>query len=651
MGKGRRDGMGKEEDKGEAGQGQQHLEALESASESARYNIILQIVFRVLTFAVNAFTIRLVSGDVLGVVNVRLALLYTTILFLAREPTRRTCTSSSGVGKDRKEAERDGEWGRVNNLVWTSVFPQGAVWLVLMCWVWLNRLDEDTTRLHAGYGRAVVLYAGAAMLELVGESGYVRAVRELQVHVKVVVEGVAMVVKCFVTIVPLLVLPPERMDPLLVFAFAQVCFSLTILLGYSVFLWRHDHVILHIPSLPTSLVLADWTDPRLFWLTAGFVTQTFLKQILTEGERIVMTVFHVISFAEQGAFDVINNLGSLVVRFLFLPLEESYYVFFARVLPRDRQEQTAKDTNVPLAFLTFSSLLKFVSFVGILILSFGPNYASCALHLYGGEKLSTMGAPYILQWYCVYVFIIAINGTTEALVFAAADNGYISYFNRIMVVFSAVFLAASYYLTRVFGSVGFIMANCINMLIRIVHSLAFIHRYHSRQSSERGSNTIPHPIVASLPHPMVLATLLISFLVTRVSMLYCLPGMMLGGSSSDQDAMSSPLRDSLDELHALYGGGDFVDAAYDVLVQRRFLLTAFIVHIGMGVVMLGLLAAVVVMVDRVFVREAIGCVLSRRGRGPLVANEEESDVKEEAKLPVDAPGARRRGLRKSTTTD
>ena len=44
-----------------------------------------------------------------------------------------------------------------------------------------------------------------------------------------------------------------------------------------------------------------------------------------------------------------------------------------------------------------------------------------------------------------------------------------SRYNRVMVVFSAVFLGAAIALTQLWGSVGFILANCINMFTRIVH--------------------------------------------------------------------------------------------------------------------------------------------------------------------------------------
>ena len=70
---------------------------------------------------------------------------------------------------------------------------------------------------------------------------------------------------------------------------------------------------------------------RLVW---SFFKQSFLKQILTEGERYVMTMFDVLSFSDQGVYDVINNLGSLVARFLFLPMEDSAYLFFSQSLTR-----------------------------------------------------------------------------------------------------------------------------------------------------------------------------------------------------------------------------------------------------------------------------------------------------------------------------
>lgn len=66
------------------------------------------MISRVLTFALNAYILRYVSKEILGIINVRLMLLYTTTQFMSREPFRRTCTSES---KSRP-------WSALNTLIW-----------------------------------------------------------------------------------------------------------------------------------------------------------------------------------------------------------------------------------------------------------------------------------------------------------------------------------------------------------------------------------------------------------------------------------------------------------------------------------------------------------------------------------------------------
>lgn len=47
-------------------------------------------------------------------------------------------------------------------------------------------------------------------------------------------------------------------------------------------------------------------------------------------------------FFFKGVYDIVNNLGSLVARFIFLPIEESFYVFFAKVLERGKNVKDQK---------------------------------------------------------------------------------------------------------------------------------------------------------------------------------------------------------------------------------------------------------------------------------------------------------------------
>lgn len=165
-----------------------------------------------------------------------------------------------------------------------------------------------------------------------------------------------------------------------------------------------------------------------------------MMQILTEGERYVMTLVNLLSFSEQGVFDVVNNLGSLAARFLFRPIEESAYFYFSQLVHRDeeiskqskvrliiRYEQTPFNSSCDfLFFLTLyfqasmdeaafvlKNLLRCVSSLGLLVLFFGQGYAKMALFLYGGKNLAYGLGTKLLKTHCLAILLMAINGSTE----------------------------------------------------------------------------------------------------------------------------------------------------------------------------------------------------------------------------------------------
>lgn len=78
-----------------------------------------------------------------------------------------------------------------------------------------------------------------------------------------------------------------------------------------------------------------------------------------------------------------------------------------------------------------------------------------------------------------------------------------------MLALSVSFLLLSYMLTWWAGAVGFILANCLNMGLRILHSLLYIHHYF--QSSQW------KPLRGLLPSPLLLLALAVSAVVTALS--------------------------------------------------------------------------------------------------------------------------------------
>uniref|UniRef100_A0A8D2GKU7 Protein RFT1 homolog n=1 Tax=Theropithecus gelada TaxID=9565 RepID=A0A8D2GKU7_THEGE len=435
-------------------------EVLGQAARLASSGLILQVLFRLITFVLNAFILRFLSKEIVGVVNVRLTLLYSTTLFLAREAFRRACLS--GV------TQRD--WSQTLNLLWLTV-PLGVFWSLFLGWVWLQLLEVPDPHVVPHYATGVVLFGLSAVVELLGEPFWVLAQAHMFVKLKVIAESLSVILKSILTAFLVLWLP---------------------------------HWGLYIFSLAQALI--NWKEAKLTW---SFFKQSFLKQILTEGERYVMTFLNVLNFGDQGVYDIVNNLGSLVARLIFQPIEESFYIFFAKVLEREKDATLQKQEDVAVAAAVLESLLKLALLAGLTITVFGFAYSQLALDVYGGAMLSSGSGPVLLRSYCFYVLLLAINGVTECFTFAAMSKEEVDRYNFVMLALSSSFLVLSYLLTRWCGSVGFILANCFNMGIRITQSLCFIHRYYRRS---------PHRPLAGLHlSPVLLGTFALGGGVTAVS--------------------------------------------------------------------------------------------------------------------------------------
>ncbi|XP_047438159.1 protein RFT1 homolog [Mugil cephalus] len=480
---------------------------LKDASTLASYNVLLQVMFRVLTFLLNAFTLRFVSKELIGVVNVRLTLLYSTLVFLSREAFRRACLSG--------ESGTTRSWRQVINLLWLTV-PLGVLWGTLLACVWLWLLEVPDAQSVPYYSPAVVLFAFAGVQELLAEPLWVLAQAHMFVRLKVVAESLAMIAKCSITVVLVVFAPGWG---LYIFSAAHLVYTGFLVLCYTVYFIRflgskgasRKSFPLHsvgdlLPRRVDGEPLVDWTLARLTW---SFFKQSFLKQILTEGERYVMTFLNVLSFGDQGVYDIVNNLGSMVARFVFLPIEESFYIFFAKVLERGHGVKSQRQEDVAIAAEVLECLLKLVLVIGLIITVFGYAYSQLALDIYGGSLLSSGAGPSLLRCYSCYVLLLAVNGVTECFVFAAMSQEEVDKYNLVMLALSVSFLVLSYMLTWWAGGVGFILANCLNMGLRIFHSLMYIQRYF--QFSEW------KPLRGLLPSPFLLLALCISAVVTAAS--------------------------------------------------------------------------------------------------------------------------------------
>jgi oligosaccharide translocation protein RFT1 len=92
---------------------------------------------------------------------------------------------------------------------------------------------------------------------------------------------------------------------------------------------------------------SPFVDHKLLSETMTFLKQGVWMKILTEGERYVMSLCNLVSYKEQGIFDVINSLGSLLPRLVFSTLEESAYTYFQQTLTRTKPGVVVADRATP----------------------------------------------------------------------------------------------------------------------------------------------------------------------------------------------------------------------------------------------------------------------------------------------------------------
>ncbi|KAK2029614.1 Rft-1-domain-containing protein [Colletotrichum zoysiae] len=479
-------------------------DATKTVVRGASLLIILQIASRAVTFIANQLLLRFMTAQLLGV-STQLEVYYLSVLFFARESLRvavQRQETRPGGGKtpDENDGEND-ENDDANNPARESqaVINLGYLAVLLGCfvtvglgWLYLSSADRSTAS-TPNFLLALRLYAAAAVLELLSEPCFVLMQTRLRFGTRASAESTATFLRCIVTFAAAFWASRAGLDfGVLPFALGQLSYGAALLLVY---LWsaarlaRADGFSL----LPKALgsgrpdYLASYFYRPTVSLASSMMAQSLVKHLLTQGDTFLVSILS--TPKSQGVYALASNYGGLLARLVLQPVEESSRSYFSRLLStttttssssQDAQTKTPSSREtLATASQHLHTLLRLYLLLSSVVVSIGPVAAPPLLSLVAGSRWAGEGAGDVLAVYCYYIPLLAINGVAEAFVASVASEAQVHRQSAWMAAFSVAFASAAFLFMRVMdlGASGLVLANCINMLCRIVWSLAFVKSY------------------------------------------------------------------------------------------------------------------------------------------------------------------------------
>eukprot|EP00940_MAST-03C_sp_MAST-3C-sp2_P000084 g84.t1 len=426
-------------------------------------SVVMSVMTRVLTFGLNIILARKVNRDDYGVAYVNLEMFNALGLFLMKEGFRRA--SIRLLSEDMT--------GKSSFLIcWVAVILTAVV-NVLLLGLWLAfPLSDGANGMGQAYMNAVVMMFIANLIEAIAEPFVIYEIRAKRLRTKPIVEGCALVLRtasmtglCLVVKIPFVSS----------YAASQIIFACAWLFGFIVYGNALDSRSHALPRLSELRVLVRTREWRRVWLKenrhAAMCRQMLLsagqKMILGRGEKIILLALF--DEATWGSYALVSNLGSLVLRTLFAPVEEIAFSFFSSEA-RQSNRSSRRDDRLDVARV----LLGAQGIVGLVALVYGPPNSYVAVRLLYGHVWAEDGDVVVaLQMYCVYLFFAALNGILEAYVHAIADVSWMRANAYFQGACSFVLCALSWFL-RSRQACGLILATGFCMLLRVLRCVFFL---------------------------------------------------------------------------------------------------------------------------------------------------------------------------------
>ncbi|CAD1808100.1 Rft family protein [Candida parapsilosis] len=445
--------------------------------------IFVQVITKLFTFILNQALIRFVSPDVFGLI-VYLEFLQSSVLFISRESVR------LAVQRIAHDQTKTRTLQKVMNFGFIPFLIAIPVTLLVGYYQGIKSVNFQDFFLILPFNKiAIGVLFSSTILELSIEPIYCVYQYELEFGKRSKFEGIALIAKCTTTFVAIY-FARQRFTGLeysgisiLSFMFGQLAYSATLFLSYfGSFLKFNETKDTHIRYGVFSIEGEPRFDPAVLSISKSLFIQSIFKQVLTEGDKLLIS--YLCTIEEQGVYAVIVNYGSIIARILFQPLEESSRLLLAKIVnstePPKGETMAQSFTYIKMISLFYFNLCLFIIFAGITNGSF-----LLRVMLGSSNKWSQSNIFDLFTLYVFYIPFLAFNGIFEAFFTVIVQPHEIQKYSKFMTFITAVVLAASYISVSVMELrlAGLILANILNMAMRIGYCYRSINKYYGTRIS------------------------------------------------------------------------------------------------------------------------------------------------------------------------
>uniref|UniRef100_A0A7E4URV5 Protein RFT1 homolog n=1 Tax=Panagrellus redivivus TaxID=6233 RepID=A0A7E4URV5_PANRE len=415
-----------------------------------KYNLSGQFLARLLSFAISAYLVRHVPMNLLGLINVRMYLLYSTICFLVREPFRKTCMNADLTVKQAQKYA-------------FLCVPFSIVVTFIITFLFTIRTSTETG-FDDHFFTLSIIFGASALIETFVEPCAIFALKMGQNKLFSITQSISTFLPKFIAFV---LIVGTNTSPIVALSYSQLASSLVYAIIYIVSFMRSRY--------PFEEHGRQYSyEKSEIKLMTSLVFHSSLKQVLTEGAGYVMVFMNVLSLEQQGVYNTIERLGSLVTRLVLTPLEESAFMYFSTRLNRQSGNTANSSKKSAEAEKTYFAVLRIIISVGLTVFVFGLPYSALVIRLYGGQVLVDNQGHQMLMAYLVYLLIMAVNGLTECFAFASMNSSEILFHGYILTGSIILHLILNWALSFWIGAFGFIFANCVNSALRIYFNYRYI---------------------------------------------------------------------------------------------------------------------------------------------------------------------------------